>query len=194
MDLTFLKPFLGDDLYSQVEAKLQNATGLTLANIADGSYIPKNKFDTERNTVKALTTQVNDLTTQLAAAKAAGGNVDALNAQITQLQADITERDNKIAAIGKEYRIKDALRGLHVRNVDVVMPLLQQDKITEQDGKLVGLTEQSDTLKKSYPYLFDDDQGGNGGFDGSQDLGGSGGGNDNSKVNALIRAAAGRGV
>ncbi|MBR3503801.1 MAG: phage scaffolding protein [Clostridia bacterium] len=193
MDLTFLKPFLGDDLYSQVEAKLQNATGLTLANIADGSYIPKNKFDTERNTVKALTTQVNDLTTQLAAAKAAGGNVDALNAQITQLQADITERDNKIAAIHKDYRIKEDLRGMHFKDVNVIVPLLQQDKITEQDGKLIGLSEQAEAIKKSYPYLADDDQGGNGGFDGSQNIGGSGG-SGNSAVNAAIRAAAGRSV
>lgn len=191
MDLTFLKPFLGDDLYTQVEEKLQNATGLTLANIADGSYIPKDKFDAERNRVKTLTTQVTDLTSQLNDAKAASGNVDTLNAQITQLKADIADRDGKIASIGKEYRIKDALRGMKARNVDVIMPLLHQDKITEKDGKLEGLTEQIDSLKKSDSYLFDDDQGGNGGFDGGQNLGGSGGG-DNSAVNAAIRAAAGR--
>lgn len=194
MDLTFLKPFLGDELYTQVEAKLQNATGLMLANIAGGSHVPKDKYDTERNNVKTLTAQVADLTNQLNAAKAANGNVDTLNAQIKQLQADVADRDSKIASIGKEYRIKDALRGLKARNVDVIMPLLHQDKITEKDGKLEGLTEQIENLKKSDGYLFDDDQGGNGGFDGSQDLGGSGGGNDNSKVNALIRAAAGRGV
>ena len=193
MDLTFLKPFLGDDLYAQVETKLQNANGLTLANIADGSYIPKDKFDTERNRVKTLTTQVTDLTAQLTAAKAAEGNVDALNAQITQLQADIADRDSKIASIGKDYRIKDELRRMHFKDVNVVMPLLQQDKITEKDGKFVGLTEQTDAIKKSYPYLADDDQGGNGGFEGGQDLGGAGG-SDNSAVNAAIRAAAGRGV
>ncbi len=192
MDLTFLKPFLGDELYAQVETKLQNATGLTLANIADGSYIPKDKFDTERNRVKTLTTQVTDLTTQLNAAKAASGNVDALNAQITQLQADIANRDSKIASIGKEYKIKDALRGMKARNVDVIMPLLHQDKITEKDGKLDGLTEQIENLKKSDSYLFDDDQGGNGGFDGGQNIGGSGGDSINSAVNTAIRAMSGR--
>ena len=192
MDLTFLKPFLGDELFTQVEVKLQNATGLTLANIADGSYIPKDKFDTERNRVKTLTTQVTDLTTQLNAAKAASGNVDTLNAQIAQLQADIADRDSKIVSIGKEYRIKDALRGMKARNVDVIMPLLQQDKITEKDGKLDGLTEQIENLKKSDSYLFDDDQGGNGGFDGGQNLGGSGIDSINSAVNTAIRAMSGR--
>lgn len=193
MNLDFLKPILGDELFEQVEAKMQSATGVTLANIADGSYIPKDKFDVERNKVKTLTSQVTDLTGQLAEAKKASVGVDALNARIAQLEKDVSDRDGQIASIGLDYRIKDELRGMKARNVDVIMPLLKRDTITEKDGKISGLNEQIEALKKSDPYLFEAANGSRGGFDGGQNIGGAGSaGNNNDAVNHAIRSAAGR--
>ncbi|MGN1370158.1 MAG: hypothetical protein ACI4WX_14910, partial [Aristaeellaceae bacterium] len=55
-DFDFLKPVLGDELFAQFAEKMGSAQGVTLANIADGSHIPKAKFDTER-TAKATALQ-----------------------------------------------------------------------------------------------------------------------------------------
>ena len=83
---------------------------------------------------------------------------------------------------------------MNVRNADVVMPLLKMDSISEQDGKLVGLNEQVEEIKKSDSYLFTDSgrQHGNFGFGGS--LGNQGGKEQPSSAdaNAAIRMAAGR--
>jgi len=114
-----------------------------------------------------------------------------LQAQIDKLNKDIADKDATMAATAKQYRIKDELRGMKARNVDIVMPLLQMDKIAEKDGKLTGLTEQVDALKKSAAYLFEEESAHRGGFPGSQDIGG-GTDNTNAAMNAAIRAASGR--
>lgn len=195
MSIDFLKPVLGDDLFQQVNDKLANATGITLANIADGSYIPKAKYDEERNKAKNLTTQVNTLTTQLNEANQKAGSVDELNAKITQLTQDVTDRDAKLASLSTDYDIKDALRAAKARDVDIVFGLLDRSKITSKDGKLLGADEQIKAIRDSKGFLFEDEKqpASRGGFGGQQDIiGGNGSESNNSAVNNAIRAMAGK--
>lgn len=195
MSIDFLKPVLGEELFAQVSEKLNGATGITLANIADGSYVPKQKFDDERTKAKNLTTQVNDLTTQLADAQKHAGDVDALNQQITKLTQDVADRDGKLASLSLDYDIKDAARAAKARDVDIVVSLLDKSKITKKDGKLNGVEEQFKALRESKGFLFDDDKqtGSRGGFGGQQDIiGGSGSVNTNAAVNNAIRQMTGR--
>lgn len=194
MSIDFLKPVLGDELFTQVSDKLSGATGITLANIADGSYVPKAKFDDERTKAKNLTTQVNDLTQQLADAQKNAGDVDALNQQITKLTQDVADRDNKLASLSTDYDIKDALRAAHARDVDIVFGLLDRSKITSKDGKLSGVDEQVKAIRESKGFLFESDEkpAGRAGFGGQQDIIGSGTEGSNSAVNNAIRAMTGR--
>lgn len=190
----YLKPILGDELFAQFVEKMNGATGVTLVNTADGSFVPKAKFDDANDKAKTLNQQIATLTAQLQEAQQQNGDTASLTAQIEKLTADVTARDEQIAKLGLTYRIKDALRGMNVRNADVVMPLLKMDSISEQDGKLVGLNEQVEEIKKSDSYLFTDSgrQHGNFGFGGS--LGNQSGKEQPSSAdaNAAIRMAAGR--
>ena len=43
--MEFLKEYLGDELYSQVEAKLKDNDKVKLANLASGEYVSKSKYD-----------------------------------------------------------------------------------------------------------------------------------------------------
>lgn len=194
MNIDFLKPVLGDDLFAQVSEKLSGATGITLANIADGSYVPKAKFDEERTKAKNLTTRVNDLTQQLADAQKTAGDVDALNQQITKLTQDVADRDNKLASLSTDYDIKDALRAAKARDVDIVFGLLDRSKITSKDGKLSGVDEQVKAIRESKGFLFESDEkpAGRAGFGGQQDIIGGGTEGSNSAVNNAIRAMTGR--
>ena len=196
MNLDFLKPHLGDDLFAQVAEKLEGVSGLTLINASDGSYIPKAKFDDERTKVKTLTAQVNDLTQQLTDAQKNAGDVDALNQRITQLTQDVADRDARLETMSLDYDIKDAARAAKARDVDIVVGLLDKSKITKKDGKLSGVDEQFKALRESKGFLFDSEQAGSnrGGFDGRQDiLGGNDGTSTNAAVNDAIRLMAGRG-
>ena len=89
----FLKPILGDELFAQFEEKMQGATGITLANIADGSHIPKAKFDEVNGKLRTANQTITNLNTQLTTAQEKAGTVDELNSKITQLTTDIADRD-----------------------------------------------------------------------------------------------------
>lgn len=194
MNLDFLKPALGDELFAQVATALKNS-GLNIVNIADGSYIPKAKFDEQLDKVIALQQTVAERDATIKQEQAKNGTVDALQSKVDQLTKDLADRDATIQSKNLEYQIKDELRGMKARNVDVIMPLLQRDKITVKDGKLEGLSDQVEALKKSDAYLFDtENRGGRGGFSGHQDTGndGSGGDDPNAAMNHALRAMAGR--
>ena len=146
--------------------------------------------------LKTLKTQhesdMTALNDQLKAAQDKATVADTLTERVAQLTKDVADRDATIAKNDKQYRIKDELRGLHARNVDVIWPLLNLEKIEEKDGKLEGLTEQVEALKQSDAYLFDTNTGNQrGGFPGTQDTGGEL--NGNAAINAAIRSMSGRG-
>ena len=230
----FLKPVLGDELYTQFAEKMANANGITLANIGDGSYIPKAKFDTEvaakkqysgqltelskqsatyakqieeltaqleeaqatSANAKELQTKVEELTADLEAKKKALSESKALNKQVEQLTATIADKDKAIELLGKTNRVTNFLRASGARNPDVLIKMIDLDKVGIKDGKISGLDEQIETLKVSDPYLFAGEPSPKGGVDD--------GGTDNSRehasyekgenesINDELRRAAGR--
>ena len=146
--------------------------------------------------VKTLTDkQANELKTLQDALKAAQDKAsvaDTLTDRVAKLTQDIADRDATIRNTNKQYRIKDEVRGRHAKNVDVVMKMLDIDKITEdEEGNMNGLGEQLDALVKSDAYLFDTNPGGQrGGFSGNPDIGGDNK-SANDVVNKAIRALSG---
>ena len=109
MSHDFLKPVLGEELFEQVNQKLAGA-GLNLVNTADGSYVPKAKFDTELAARKQYMQQSSDLhnqmseaqlriealTRDLTAARAEGESAKALKEKNDQLSADLTAAAEKV--------------------------------------------------------------------------------------------------
>lgn len=197
MDITILKQHLGDELFAQVNEKLGSVDGLTIINTGDGSWIPKTRFEGEREKVKALNANIASLTTELDEAKKASGSIPALNQQIEQLKNDVAERDGRITTMQRSGKMLEKLRAAKARNPETVLRLIDMNKISEdKDGNLTGFDEQVASLQKSDPYFFQADKGGRGGFGGGKDpnAGGNGGNGapNNADVNASIRAAAGR--
>lgn len=187
----FLQSILGDDLYTQVTERL-TAQNISLANLSDGSHIPKAKFDEANGKVKTLTTQLAQITAQLDAAKAAQGDTGALNDKIAQLTAQLTAAQSKLTTQALEYKVRDALKAANARNVDIVLPLLKMDTIkVGKDGNLEGLTDQVEAIKKTDGYLFSDAPAYQGGFQGrtGDDHGGE---NVNAQMNAAFRQLTGR--
>ena len=204
-NIEFLKQFLGDDLYAQVEAKLANASGLTLVNTADGSYVPKGKLDDEiarrkekEAEITTMTATVTDLQGQIKTFEGKNGDVAALNAKLSDLQGKIAghtkeleDRDARYASLELRQDVKDALRSKRAKDPELLMAALDMTKVAKKDGKLVGLDEQVEARVKSNPYLFESAPGANGGFASGQQAGV--GDALNQTVNNAIRQAAGRG-
>lgn len=191
MSYDFLKPVLGDELYSQFDEKMAAAEGIVLANVHDGSFIPKAKFDEVNNSNKGYRTQIDDLNARLNTLSENAKDNEALRGEITQLRQSIADKDKERDALRREYQIRDVARTFKARNVDVVMKMIDNSKITENNGQLYGVNEQFEAIKKSDPYLFDDDQPASGGIDPHQEPNGAKAGSNDS-FNQMIRRATGR--
>lgn len=191
MNIDFLKPVLGEELFGQVSEKLADAKGITLVNTADGSYVPKAKLDEERTVSKGYKTQLDELNGKLSEMQKDKEATDTLKGQITQLQNDIATKDAEMKAQRLQYTVKDSLRSSKAKNPDVVIKMIDMGKITEKDGQFIGLNDQIEAIKKSDAYLFEEEQSPSGGADPHQDPSGEKPG-VNATVNDMIRRAAGR--
>lgn len=183
----YLKPVLGEEIFGQFAEKMAAAQGIQLANVGDGAYIPKAKYDADK---RQLSSQITQLNTQLQQAQAAGANAAALNQQVAQLTADLAARDKTIADSAKRGLILAELRNAGARDPELLVRLIDMDKVTQKDGRLEGLDDQLNPMKTAQPYLFGNLPGGRGGLD--THSGGAGAETTNQQVNDEIRRAAGR--
>lgn len=99
--MEFLKALFGDEAltYDQFAAKVAEGK-LNVVNIADGSYVSRNKFD---DTVNGLKSQVTDLQGQIAQRDT---DLAGLNEQLTAAQADagqLAEAQKQLSALQSKY-------------------------------------------------------------------------------------------
>ena len=188
-NLDFLKAALGDELLAQVSEKLKGADNISLVNLSDGNYIPKAKFDEERQAGKAYKAQIEELNGKLGELQALAQDNESLKSQIQQLQDNLQKQGEEMQQQRLQYSIRDAVREKGARNAELVMRMIDPGKISEKNGQLLGLAEQIEALKKSDGYLFRTEQD-QGGVDPHREPDGHNG--TNFAVNEMIRRAAGR--
>lgn len=169
-----LKEILGEELYSQVTAKL----GDKKIMIDDGNFIPKNRFDEVNNQKKELKEQVDTLNKTLQTnnkdfekfKKAAEGNEE-LQKQLQEYQDKINnvqnEFDSTLTAKEKEWQqreinnrksftLREKLLMEHAdpKYIDLLMKEVNLDSITEQEGKFIGVDDVVSGVKTNYEKLF----------------------------------------
>lgn len=109
--------------------------------------------------VDELQTQVGDRDKQLKKLEKAAGD----NAELQKEIADLREKNekqadewqNKISEQSKNFSISNALRDAGAKNVKAVTALLDMDKVSVDDnGNLLGLSDQVKSLQETDAYLF----------------------------------------
>lgn len=151
-----LKALIGDELYSQIEAKIKDKD--VVIETTEG-YIPKERFDKVNDDLKEYKTKFEGTNAEYEKLKPLAAGNEALTKQLQELQAvnekTKTEYEAKIQARERDYALTESLRGAKAKNSKAVMALLDNEKIKLNGGKLEGIDEQIEALKKSDPYLFD---------------------------------------
>ena len=111
----------------------------------------KGELDTYKTKVTDLEKDIESKKNEIATLTTKVGDTDALNQKISQLEADKVNLTNdlntKVTQIQKGHAIEGGIRDDKGRNVKAIRALLDEDKITYENGVLSGLTEQLDTLK-----------------------------------------------
>lgn len=151
-----LKQLLGEELFSQVEAKLEGKKLM----VDDGNFIPKSRFNEVNEAKKDLVKKLAEKDEQLTEISKKYSENEGLVKEIEELKASnaksIEEYEAKIKANEFNYALDGALNNAKCKNVKALKALLDMDSIKYQDNKFEGLDDQLKALKESDSYLFED--------------------------------------
>ena len=176
--MDFLKAILGDDLYSQIESKINEHNGneankdkqIKLGNLGGGDYVAKGKYDTE---IEKLTAQLTSKSTELDSAngliadlkKNTRGNEE-LQGKISGYEAQVAELQKQLQEAKTNAAVKVALVSEKCADIGYLTYIINQ-KLAE-DGKQLELDENENIkgwddmisgLKTQYPAQFESAQG-----------------------------------
>ena len=172
--MEFLKEILGDDLYKQIEEKVNAYNGneankdkqIKLGNLGSGEYVGKGKHDSE---IEKLNSLLSGKDTELQTANKLIADLQKATKGNEEMQGKFTEYQNQVAQLQKqlaETKINSALKValLSEKAMDVpYMTFKINEKLTEE-GKTLELDENEnikgwDTiisgLKTQFPTHFE---------------------------------------
>ncbi|WP_303060305.1 phage scaffolding protein [Veillonella magna] len=139
------------------DEKKANATA-EINSFLKGQYVPVARFNEVSEEKKKLTETVTERDKQLTELQKAGGDTDALKEQINKLQEANKAASKKFEEDMKALKVDNAIRlavSGDAQDVDIVAGLINRQTIVlGDDGKLTGLQEQLETLKKEKAFLF----------------------------------------
>ncbi len=133
--MDFLKEILGDELYEQLIAKLEGS-GIVLANVADGAYVPKATYDADVANAK----------------KAAEGAADSSEIDTLRTENDSLKKEIDKIKFDSAVELKLATSG--AKNAKALKGLIDTSKLTMGENGLEGFDEQLEAIKAENDYLF----------------------------------------
>lgn len=174
--MEFLKEILGDDLYKQVETKVnafnekaENKNNqIKVANLGSGEYVSTSKYS-------ALETDLNNTKTSLNTANKTIADLKKNNGDNADLQAKISEYEKQLDDLKKtskesreklikEQAIKDALYSSKAKHPELLLSKFDLSKLVLDDkgeNVVAGIDEQMKANKETYKDLFGTDDGNN---------------------------------
>ena len=127
----------------------------------NGSFVTKTRFNEVNEELKTAKATITERDGQLNALKTSGADAAALQAQITQLQADSAAKDQEHAAEIKKIKIENAvekaLTDAKAINPATVKPLLAaflEKADLDDDGTIRGLADEIGKLAKAEGTSF----------------------------------------
>ena len=168
--MNFLKEILGDELYSQVESKVNEYNGneankdkqIKIGNLGTGEYVGKGKYDALQELVNGKETELksaNDLIAELK--KGTKGNEE-LQKKIGDYDVQVAELQSQL----QETKIKSALKValLSEKAVDVDYLTFKLNEKLKEKGESLELDENENIkgwndklsgLKTQFPSMFE---------------------------------------
>lgn len=147
MNIDVLKEHLTEETFNQVSTELEGKD-LKLADLSQGGYVSKSKYDAA----------ITDANSHKETAEKWEGNYNTLKGEFDTFK---TTTEGEKAANAKQLIKAMAQTDLvkaKARDIEVVMPLIDLEKLTLTDTGLEGLKDQLDALKEAKAYLFETEE------------------------------------
>ena len=163
--MDFLKTILGDELYAQVEEKINAHNGndankenlIKLANLSEGKYTSVDKYNAlegEKNGIQSKLTEAEQLIADL---KKSNKGDEALQQKVTDYEGRITTLEAELQQTKIEGAIQLAIRDAKGLDPDyLTFKLKEMGEISlDDDGKIKSIDEKISTLKTQFPTQFE---------------------------------------
>lgn len=130
----------------------------------NGSDVNAAKADYEatKQQLESANAQIQERDKQLETLRKSSGDNEALQKQITDLQAENKAAKEKYEADMKELKLTTAIKlaiGDSAHDADLVAGLFDRGKLVlNEDGTITGLEEQVKTIKKEKAFLFKEEK------------------------------------
>lgn len=151
-----LKELFGENAltFAQLEEKLKDNKDVKLANLASGQYVSVKKLTDTQAELTAAQQTIDGLKDTVS--KFDGVDVDKLKKDAADWE---TKYNTDIAAVKLDSAVNMALVEAKVKNPKLARAGLDMSIIKLDGEKLVGLSEQIESLKESDAYLFEEEAG-----------------------------------
>ncbi|MCF0120786.1 MAG: phage scaffolding protein [Oscillospiraceae bacterium] len=135
--------------WEEFERELGKADGLKLANLADGEYVGKSKFDANRAELIKANAVIREL--QERVDTFGGADIDTLRGELEELRR---RYEDDIAAARLDTLVNTALAASGAINPRLARSAINMAAVTLDGDRAVGLDAEIESLRKSDPYLF----------------------------------------
>lgn len=160
--MEFLKEILGEELYSQVAAKLEGNKEVKIGNLATGNYVDKGKYTTLEGQFKTAQDTLSQRDKDLEELKATMPKDQ--TETITTLQKKYDDDSKAWEAQLKQSKVSSAVAIALAKSGakdDVAVKahltsFVEKAQYDDETGSIVGLDEQLKSLQKDKSYLFED--------------------------------------
>lgn len=165
-----LEELLEEELYKQVKEKIDAANAnepdklkhIRYADLSEGEYVSKGKYDTAVAEKENLAGQVKTLNTTISDLKKNNADNETLQTTIANLQGELKKQQNANEEITKTYALKEQLAKQGVTDPDyLIYKAGGLDKFTfDKEGKPVGVEEAVKPYKDdaAMAHLFKQEQ------------------------------------
>ena len=168
--MEFLKEILGDDLYSQVESKINEHNGneankdkqVKIGNLGKGEYVGKGKYDALQELVNGKETELASANELIAQLKKATKDDEALQKKISDYDVQVAQLQEQLQETKLKSAIKVAL--LSEKAVDVDYLTFKLNEKLKEKGESLELDENDNIkgwdalkegLKVQFPSMFE---------------------------------------
>lgn len=166
--MDFLKTLLGQELFAQVEAKINEHNAaekdeskhIKIANLGEGGYVSKDKhtaLETEKNSIQEQLTAAQKLVEDY---KKSSKDDEAAQQKIADYENKVTQLTTELEQTKLDSAIKIALLNAKASDVDYLMFKIKQEgkelKLDDK-GEVKGLDDIISSLKTQLPAQFESD-------------------------------------
>lgn len=163
--MEFLKDILGDDLYNQIETKINEHNGneankdkqIKLGNLGSGEYVGKGKYDSLQALLDGKNTELESANSLIEQLKKGTKDNEGLQGKITAYETQVAQLQAQLAQTQIDAAIKVGLLSEKALDVDYLTFKLKEKGELEIDenGKIKGWDDKIAALKTQLPTQFE---------------------------------------